>query len=267
MRRPSVQWLIAILVTLLSAVWQRTTGPTYPVRGTARLGGSEISYKLLRSHSINSRQPVAIAVDDAGATGTVEWRRYPTADPWQREPLRREGGVLRAALPPPPHPLMPPAGKLEYRVRLAGGGSETAFPAEPAVTRFKGDVAAAILIPHVIAMFFGMLFSTRAALAALFGGRPRLWGLLTVLLLVVGGFVLGPVVQKQAFGAYWTGIPWGWDLTDNKTLFAGAAWIAAAWRMTRHRNPRAAIVAAALVTLVVFAIPHSVWGSEAKWGR
>lgn len=267
MRRPSVQWMLAIVVTLASAVWQRTTGPTYPVRGTARIGGSAIVYRLLRSHSVASRQPVTVPAPDAAVTGAVEWRRYPTADPWQREPLTRDGTVLRAALPPAPNPLMPPAGKLEYRVRLARGTEEASFPAQPAVTRFKGDVPAAILVPHIVAMFFGMLLSTRAGLASLFGGRPRLWGFLTVLLLVVGGFVLGPIVQKHAFGAYWTGIPWGWDLTDNKTLFAGAAWIVAAWQMARHPNPRTAIVGAALVTLVVFAIPHSVWGSEVKWGR
>ena len=42
-----------------------------------------------------------------------------------------------------------------------------------------------------------------------------------------GGFVLGPLVQKAAFAAYWTGIPWGWDLTDDKTLFAALFWGAA----------------------------------------
>jgi hypothetical protein len=169
-------------------------------------------------------------------------------------------------IPPEPHPLMPPAGKLEYRVELAKGDARVAFPERPAITRFKGPVPLWVLIPHVAAMFFGMLFSTRAALAALFGGPTRRWGLITVLLLVVGGFILGPVVQKLAFGAYWTGIPWGWDLTDNKTLFAGAAWLVAAWQMRGGREARAAAVVAALITLLVFAIPHSVWGSEVKWG-
>jgi hypothetical protein len=209
---------------------------------------------------------VTVTVADPAVTGAVEWRRYPGADAWQREPLRRSQDVLQAVIPPEPHPLMPAAGKLEYRVELAKGDARAAFPARPAVTRFKGAVPLGDLIPHVAAMFFGMLFSTRAALAALFGGTTRRWGFATVLLLVVGGFVLGPIVQKLAFGAYWTGIPWGWDLTDNKTLFAGAAWLAAAWQMRRGREGRAAAVVAAVVTLLVFAIPHSVWGSEVKWG-
>ena len=267
MRRPAVQWALAILITLTSAVWQRMSGPTYPVRGTVNLGGESIRLRLERTHSISARQPVVVKAADSGVTGEVSWRRYPTQDPWRTEPLDRRGDELRAELPPEPSPLMPPAGKLEYQVRLERGGDEAVFPAVPAVTRFKGDVAGAILAPHIFAMFIGMLVSTRAGLAAVLGGRIRLVTGLTLALLVAGGLILGPIVQKIAFGAYWTGVPWGWDLTDNKTLIAALAWAFAAWRVGKGGGfgARAAVALAALVTLVVFAIPHSVWGSEVKW--
>jgi hypothetical protein len=160
---------------------------------------------------------------------------------------------------------MPMAGKLEYRVVLSKGGEQASFPPEPAITRFKGDVPLWVLIPHVAAMFFGMLFSTRAALAALFGGNTRTWSFLAIALLVFGGLVLGPVVQKLAFGEYWTGVPFGYDLTDNKTLIAAVAWGLAALQLRGGRQARIAVVLATVVTMVVFAIPHSVWGSQAKW--
>ncbi|HEX7486797.1 MAG TPA: hypothetical protein VF332_11635 [Vicinamibacterales bacterium] len=265
MRRPYVQWLIAIVLTLTSAIWQRTTGPTYPAKGQVRLGGQEIALRLQRSNSVTGRQAVTVTVADAAVTGFVDWRRFPTGDPWSTLPMVRKGDTLETAIPPAPEPLMPMAGKLEFRVRLSKGGDEVSFPEPPAVTRFKGDVPAWILIPHVAAMFFGMLFSTRAAMAAIFGGDTRTWGLLTVALLLCGGLVLGPIVQKLAFGAYWTGIPWGYDLTDNKTLIAGAAWILAAIQFRGGRKARVAVVIATIVTMAVFAIPHSVWGSEARW--
>jgi hypothetical protein len=265
MRKPAVQWTVAILITLVSAVWQRWSGPTYPVRGTADIGGLVIKYRLERTYSIAGRMPVVVQTADAGVTGVVEWRRFPTSDPWQPRAMERRGDTLAAAVPPEPEPLMPMAGKLEYRVVLSKGKHRGSFPPVPAVARFKGDVPAAVLIPHVAAMFFGMLFSTRAALAALFGGDRRLWGYWTVGLLVAGGFVLGPIVQKMAFGEYWTGIPWGYDLTDNKTLIAGAAWILAAVQLRRGRYDRIAVVAATVLMMVVFAIPHSTWGSQAKW--
>jgi len=173
----------------------------------------------------------------------------------------RAGDALETALP-----HQPPAGKLEYQVRLTRGVETQLFPPRPAVTRFKGDVSTAVLIVHVAVMFSAMLFSTAAGLAALVPGVPlRRLSLLSLALVLAGGFVLGPLVQKAAFGEYWTGIPWGWDLTDNKTLFAALFWAAAAFFQRRGGEARGAVLAAALATLVVFAIPHSVWGSEIRW--
>jgi hypothetical protein len=265
MRKPAVQWTIAVLLTLTSAVWQRMSGPTYPMKGSVRLAGQEIALRLERSYSITGRQPVTVAVADSEVTGTVQWRRFPTNDPWSTLQMTRQGDTLETAIPPAPEPLMPMAGKLEYRVTLAKGGESVSYPDKPAVTRFKGDVPAAILIPHVAAMFFGMLFATRAAMAALFGGETRDPSLLAFALLVFGGLVLGPAVQKLAFGEYWTGVPFGYDLTDNKTLIAAVAWVLAVIQLRGGRQARVAVALAAIVTMVVFAIPHSVWGSQAKW--
>ena len=40
----------------------------------------------------------------------------------------------------------------------------------------------------------------------------------------IGGMILGPIVQKYAFGEYWTGFPYGGDFTDNKMLIMWLAW-------------------------------------------
>jgi hypothetical protein len=133
------------------------------------------------------------------------------------------------------------------------------------VTRFKDPVSLYVLIPHVLAMFLGMLWSTRAGLAAVTGGPTRTLTWTTLALLAVGGFVLGPWMQHQAFGEWWTGVPFGFDLTDNKTLIAIAAWAIAAWLVRSGSPARVAVALAALVTLIVFAIPHSVWGTQIDW--
>lgn len=262
MSRPRVVllWFFAILVTVGTAAWQRQSGPTYPVRGVATLGGEEIRYRLLRSQTTGEALPVRVRAA-ADVTGEVVWRRYPSAHPWQTLPLARAGEELTAELP-----SLPPAGKLEYRLRLSRGGSTVELPAAPAqaaVARFKGAVPAAVLVPHIFAMFFGMLFSNAAALSALARreqARRQAW--VATLLLIVGGLMLGPAVQKYAFDAWWTGWPFGHDLTDNKTAVAVAAWAFALWRGRGGRSARGAIVAAALVTLIVFSIPHSLLGSE-----
>ncbi|MBI4877207.1 MAG: hypothetical protein HY822_21445, partial [Acidobacteria bacterium] len=89
----------------------------------------------------------------------------------------------------------------------------------------------------------------------------------TVGFLLVGGMILGPVVQKYAFDAFWTGWPFGHDLTDNKTAVAFVAWVGAWVASARSRNPRRWMVFAALVTLAVFLIPHSVLGSELDYSK
>ena len=259
--RGAVWWAVAVALTLASARWQRMTGPTYPVSGEVALGGRTIAIELTRSHGGDGDQPVRILAPDPEVRGDIAWRRYPTAEPLSILPMTRNGDWLDAALP-----HQPPAGKLEYEVRLSRGGEVATFPPLPAITRFKGDVPAAVLIPHILAMFVGMLLSTRAGLEALAAaGKPAPLARLTLLLIAAGGFVLGPAVQKYAFDAWWTGVPFGWDLTDNKTLFAGVAWAWAVWRLRGGRSARGAVFFAALVTLVVFAIPHSVWGSEINW--
>lgn len=178
--------------------------------------------------------------------------------------MRRMEGVLAAELP-----HQPAAGKLEYRVTLKKGAETATVPANGAIViRFKGDVPAFVLILHVIAMFGGMMLSTRTGIEAIApSGRLKSLTIWTAAFLLVGGLILGPVVQWYAFGAFWTGWPFGHDLTDNKTAVAFLAWLLAAWKLNRSPRPGRWAVAASLITLVIFLIPHSVLGSELDYSK
>jgi hypothetical protein len=263
MRQSSTLWIVAFLLTVVAAVYQRMTGPSYPVRGTVTLNGQAYRLLLTRTHVATENQPVVLEIPDQAVQGEVRWRRYPTDDPYQTIPLVRADRFLEAALP-----KQPAAGKLEYQVLLRRGVEQQLFPPRPAVTRFKNAESLYVLIPHILAMFTAMLLSTRAGLAALTGAGTSLLTYLTLFFLVAGGCILGPLIQKQAFGAWWTGVPYGFDLTDNKTLISLAAWAFAAWQVHAKRaSSRWVVVGAAVATLVVFAIPHSVWGSQIDWSQ
>lgn len=263
MRRRVGLWLLALLVTLSSAVYQRLTGPTRPARGTVMLGGAEVRLRLLRSWAGEGDMPVVVKAADPKVIGSVAWRRYPTNDPFLVVPMVREGDSLKAALP-----HQPPAGKLEFQVRLEREAESALFPEHPAITRYKGAVSNVVIVPHVFAMFTGMLVANAAGLLAL-RGEKRLFriSLVVIALLSIGGLFLGPLVQKQAFDAYWTGWPFGTDLTDNKTAVAVLAWVVAAFRARGGRDARVAVVLAAVVTLAVFMVPHSAWGSQVDWSK
>jgi hypothetical protein len=256
-------WVAALALMLAAAVWQRLTGPTHPRRVTAEVAGREVRWRLPRSSV--SGQPFMVAVPaPEGVAGAVRWRRYPTDEPFREVTMSREDGALVALLP-----SQPPAGKLEYSVVLATPRGDVRVPeGEPIVMRFKGDVPALVLIPHVVTMFVSMMIGIRAALAAALG-RPeaRRYAWVAVVGIAIGGLVLGPIVQKYAFGAYWTGWPLGSDLTDNKTLAMWLAWVAAVVVFWRRKDPldrvaRGTTIAAALVMIAVYLVPHSLRGSE-----
>jgi hypothetical protein len=257
------RWVIAVLVASVAGVWQERSGPTYPVRGAVTLGGEMVRLELERTHDTGSAQPVTVTAPDRNVTGEVAWRRYPTNEAFHREPLRRENDRLVAYLP-----AQPAAGKIEYQVRLEREGDVALFPPRPAVTRFKGTVPTRILLPHVLLMFVGLVFAARAGIEALRRdgemGRPARTALAFFL---VGGFGLGPLVQHHAFGQWWAGVPYGWDLTDNKMLVLAGAWLAVVWACRGGRRARAVTLAATIVTLGIFAIPHSAWGSQLDWNK
>jgi hypothetical protein len=253
MRKSWALWLLAVVITLASAFHQRATGPSYPARGAAKVGGVEVKYKLIRTHASGDAE-VSVAAD-AAISGSMAWKRNKTEDPWTYVDMKRRGSELVARLPE-----QPPAGKLAYRVILRKDGERVTLGGSPVVIRFKGDVPAWILIPHIIAMFAAMLLSARAGLE-LFRPSPStslLWP--TFILLTTGGMILGPIVQKYAFGALWTGWPFGTDLTDNKTAIAWLLWAIAAWR----KSPWL-IALAAIGTFAIYLIPHSMFGSELKY--
>jgi hypothetical protein len=82
-----------------------------------------------------------------------------------------------------------------------------------------------------------------------------------LILLGLGGMILGPAVQYYAFGDAWTGIPFAWDLTDNKTLLAFVFWILAVVMNIKKERP-AYVILASLVMLAIYSIPHSMFGSQ-----
>lgn len=262
MKRSAVLWTLTIVVTLSAAVWQRRTGPSYPYRTAVSLGSVTIPVRLPRSHETTGPALVAVPARDSSASGTLFWRRYPTSDSFTAAPTRHEGDLLAAHLP-----VQPPAGKVEYYVEVVSVTDSARIPAARAVVlRYHGPVPVAVLVPHVALMFLGLLIGSRAALGAVAneeGRRPLI--LLALALFTVGGLVLGPIVQNHAFGAYWTGVPFGWDLTDNKTLLMWMGWLVAAIAPRRHE--RWIVIAAAVLMLAAYVVPHSTFGSELDYSQ
>jgi len=254
-----ILWILAIVITLASVVYQRKTGPTYPVNGEIQINGKTVTYNLMRSQNTGENAVIDLGASKPEFNATLKWKRYKSNDEWALTPFMMVDGNLKAYLP-----SQPPAGKIIYMVNLlTTDGTMHPLVDEPVIIRFKGPVPASVLIPHILFMFAAMLMSTRTSMAAWVESSATLrYTILTATFLLLGGLILGPMVQKYAFDAYWTGWPWGTDLTDNKTAVAFLAWILAIWRQHKTGNAKAWIISAAVITLAVYLIPHSAFGSE-----
>jgi len=258
-------WVLAFVITASSAVYQRLTGPTYPTKGLVNFAGLTIKFKLPRSAENVDHARVVINLGDsapADLQGFLEFRRHKTNHPWNILAMKREGQKLIGYLP-----KQPAAGKLEYYVHLVKDSQETSLTGDkPVIIRFKGPVPKLLLLAHVLVIFSAMLFSTQAGLTGLINreGYTNLvkW---TAVLMFIGGFILGPLIQKFAFGVFWSGFPLGKDLTDTKTLVAMLAWVAALASGRKTQPKRGWVIGASIITLAVFLVPHSLFGSELKW--
>ena len=256
-------WFLAVVITLVLSIYQRMTGPTYPKKLTVELRGESYQVKLPRSgvqqdvlvklpipedlsHELESDQTPPVPM-------SLHYRRFPTSDEYTSVDFRWKDGEWQATLP-----VQPVAGKLQYYLTIDG---KDYLKDEPVVIRFRNDVPAGILIPHILLMFGAMLLAVYTFLLVVTGKDYAKWLKLTVGIMFVGGFVFGPLVQHAAFGPWWTGFPYGTDLTDNKTLLSFLFFLAALATLKWKYNKW--VVGAAVVFMVlIFSIPHSAYGSE-----
>lgn len=256
MGKKTIFWVLAILITLLAAIYQRKTGPTHPKGVEYSYNNEVIKYQLPRSNQ-QSDCKIEFPMASDKLTAIIKYKRYPSNDEFVADTMMKSDSSFIAVLP-----MQPPAGKLNYEIDVLNESSESVGESGPVVIRFTGDVSPGVLIPHILFMFLMMIWANAAGLFALgnvSGYKTYTWT--TIVLIIIGGMILGPIMQFQAFGEYWAGFPKGYDLTDNKTLIALIFWIFAGIMNIKKDKPIWVIVAS-IITLIIFSIPHSVLGSE-----
>lgn len=260
-------WVLAVFLALAAMIYQRSTGPTYEFKGKLEYNGVEYKYELLRSQETTAGASIEMPnIEGADYSATLNYKRYQTDDAMTAVDFQLNGdNQLFAQLP-----LQPAAGKMEYFISGSIDGKAFNIPEkgeENIVLRYKDPVSDYILIPHVTLMIFVIIFGIRAGLSAIFReDSMRKWVIVAFISMTVGGMILGPLVQKSAFGEYWTGFPFGGDFTDNKMLIMWVAWALAlaiiGFKPKKKEGvSRMAVLGAAVVMTVVYMIPHSMGGS------
>jgi hypothetical protein len=251
-------FFLAITITLAAAIYQRLTGPTHPKRVSYLIDSVEYKSKLIRSGVSDKDTKITLQLP-ISAIATLHYKRFRVNEDFSSIPFFAVDENKQEAY----LPKMPAAAKLEYYIEIVdGANTQFLFKENPITIRYKDPVPNWVLIPHILFMFLAMLFSNLTGLQATFKIPSYKRNIaVSLALLFFGGLILGPIVQKYAFGAYWTGFPFGYDLTDNKTLIAFAVWLIA-FLTNRKKDRPAMVILAALVTIAIFSIPHSLYGSE-----
>lgn len=251
-------FLGSLILVILTLVYQKVTGPTYDKGTDVVLLGKEYDFDIPRSAENLEDTEIKIEIPNSSITGAIFYKRYPTNDDYTSVKLRRQGKFLVGKLP-----KQPEAGKLQYFIEFYDGNKyHYVHRDDPVIIRYKGHVPLWILRTHIFFMFASMLLSNMSGLLALKrDSRFKIYGLATLICLFIGGMILGPIVQKFAFGLYWSGVPFGWDLTDNKLLLSFLVWLVAVLGNIKKTRYYLAI-AATILLILMYAIPHSTMGSE-----
>jgi hypothetical protein len=262
-----------VILTLGCLSYQDKTGPTYPLEGDFRTSAGAVHYKFLRSETIGTGLKIMLLdPTPQGVTGHVRFRRYASHDKWSTSAMERgqfkfsrrgrTTSVTGVGTELPS--LQERAGKYEYFVYIDDGEGDPVSVTgdKPIYARYKAGVPTWALMMHIFVIFASMTIAIRTLLEALIDGKYKwmLWA--TIVSLLLGGFVLGPLVQWHAFGVWWSGVPHGYDWTDNKVLVELVFWLFAALLNWGKRRSRPPVYVAGAVTLMVYFIPHSLFGSE-----
>lgn len=266
-------WILSVIMAIAAMIYQRSTGPTYPYKGNLQHSEQEFKYKLIRTHETTEGAKVEMPyVEGADYKAYLNYKRYRTQDSVTTVEFALDADNRFVAQ----LPVQPAAGKMEYYITGSVGGKQINIPAkgeDNIVLRYKDPVSDYILIPHVTMMIIVIIFGIRAGLSSLFDPESmRLWTIIAFSAMTLGGMILGPLVQKSAFGEYWTGFPFGGDFTDNKMLIMWVVWALALAIIgfkpkKKEKISRAAVLGAAVVMTAVYLIPHSMGGSTLDYSK
>lgn len=252
-------WVLTVLVALAGMMFQRLTAPSFPLAVEVEHEGAVLTCVMGRSSVGAENQRLVVAGVHADWEGELLWRSFEKRGVFRREPMRNLGEMMVGELP-----LQTRGTRVEYRIELDADGEVVRLPSFGTVmTRFKGATPFWVAFGHVLLIFLGLLFAARAGLEALtLGGRARAHSLVALLSFSLGGLLFGVLMKSSAYGRYWSGLPTGFDGTDNKTLVLLVAWSLPLILHLAGRRSRGLILLASLLTVLAFFLPHTVLGGN-----
>jgi hypothetical protein len=143
--------------------------------------------------------------------------------------------------------------------------------------RFEGSRSVVLLSFHIVGMFGSFLLMIMVLLTAFEDiknqavrirlGKQTLWA---TIILFIGTFPIGIWLEYQVYATYWTGIPFGRDITDSKALVIFIYWLVMLYLLkgsALSNEPRKDMIGATaarwvavvgvILSLALYLVPHS----------
>jgi hypothetical protein len=135
--------------------------------------------------------------------------------------------------------------------------------------RYEGKASFALLLLHIVLMIMAVFLLIHAfyyAMNYLFTGErenaiTRSVNIGTITFFITG-FPIGCIIEKQVLGNYWEGVPFGWDITDSKTLIILVMWVILIRLQNKNKISMRCyskwVIINTIITLILFMLPHSI---------
>lgn len=251
MKQQIILWTAAFVITVIAAVLLRTIDPEKPVTGTVQFGHQKVGYKFDRVYRSDKEYNVMLFSDIKGLKGTLEYRDAGSDSGWTSVNMNFSGNILAADIPA--HHSM---NNVDYKVTMSYQGESFTVPSENGVRmKFLGRVSDQIMVWYYIALFGGILLSTRIGLEY-FNDHEKIKKLsfFAFLTFVFYAMLLIPVKKTYELSALGKSIPQITQLFNMSGILIMILWIGGIISFFHVKNRKLAALTVSILTILIFVV-------------
>ena len=251
MKQQIILWSGALTITIIFTFLLRTISPEKPVTGTVEFGNQKVGYKFDKVYRSDDDYTVMLFSDIDSLQADLEYRNSNSGESWIIIPMNNKDGMLTANIPK--HPTQ---GLVDYKVTLKYEGQTFTVPKKNGLTlRFLGRVSPQIMAWFYIAMFGGILLSTRIGLE-FFNENEKIKKLsfFAFITFVFYAMLLIPVKRTYELSAFGKSIPQITQLFSVGGVLIIVLWIGGMISFFYVKNRRLMALIVAILTFLIFLI-------------
>jgi hypothetical protein len=251
MKQQIILWTGAFVITVIFGTLLRIISPEKPVTGTVEFGNEKVGYKFDRVYRSDSAYAVELFSDIDSLQADLEYRDADSGNNWIKIPMKNDEGTLSAYIPKHHTKSL-----VDYRVALKYQGQSFIVPQKDGLTlKFLGRVSTQIMAWFYIALFGGILLSTRIGLE-FFNENEKIKKLsfFAFITFVFYAMLLIPVKRTYELSAFGKSIPQINQLFSVGGTLIIVLWIGGMISFFYVKNRRLMALVVAILTFLIFLI-------------